>query len=177
MTRQPNRHGGGAVTNLNGLHFEQLTSLNEALQRVGFDVNERGEVRWNGMVVALSAPKTKLYSRILIPRRVRWEDHISRQLQPDEALLNLSNNTIYIIEKKFQRAAGSVDEKLQTCDFKLKQYMKLFNPIGIEVKYVFVVNDFFEDPKYVDVIQYIRETGSFLFFNEIPIDFLALIHD
>lgn len=31
MARVPNKHGGGAQTNRNGLHFEQTTSLNDAL--------------------------------------------------------------------------------------------------------------------------------------------------
>lgn len=177
MTRQPNTHGGGAETNRHGLHFEQVTSLNEALIELGFSIAPNGEVFRNGIMVAMSAPKSQLYSRILLPRGVEWEEHISRKLLPDEALLNLTNNTVYIIEKKFQNADGSVDEKLQTCDFKFKQYKKLFSPIGIEVKYVFVVNDFFNNPKYIDVIRYINETGSYIFFNEIPIDFLGITSD
>ena len=36
MPRQANRFGGGANTNRNGLHFEQTTSLNTALQNAGF---------------------------------------------------------------------------------------------------------------------------------------------
>ena len=36
MTRIPNTHGGGAKTNMNGLRFEQTTSLNDALQYHNF---------------------------------------------------------------------------------------------------------------------------------------------
>lgn len=32
-----------------------------------------------------------------------------------------------MIEYKFQKDAGSVDEKLQTCDLKKKQYKKLLS--------------------------------------------------
>lgn len=38
MPRNPNIHGGGARTNQNGLHFEQTTSLDDALCNAGYDV-------------------------------------------------------------------------------------------------------------------------------------------
>lgn len=51
MPRTPNTYGGGARTNANGLHFEQTTSLNEALANGGYRVaydgtvcNLRGEI-------------------------------------------------------------------------------------------------------------------------------------
>ena len=34
MTKNVNTHGGGAFTNLNGLHFEQTTSLDTALKKL-----------------------------------------------------------------------------------------------------------------------------------------------
>jgi hypothetical protein len=50
------------------------------------------------------------------------------------------------IEVKYQQVAGSVDEKLQTCDFKLKQYLKLVASLGIKVEYVYVLNNWFKKP-------------------------------
>ena len=38
MSRTPNTHGGGARTNKNGLHFEQTTSLDNALCNAGYKV-------------------------------------------------------------------------------------------------------------------------------------------
>ena len=49
---------------------------------------------------------------------------ISKKLLPDDSIFVINNNTVFIIEKKTQSTTGSVDEKLQTCDFKLKQYRK-----------------------------------------------------
>lgn len=69
---------------------------------------------------------------------------------------------------------GSVDEKLQTCDFKKKQYKKLFDPLRIEVEYYYVLNDYFDQPQYDDVFEYIESVGCRFFFNEIPIDELGL---
>jgi hypothetical protein len=48
--------------------------------------------------------------------------------------------------KNILSVAGSVDEKLQTCDFKRKQYLKLVQPLGIKVEYVYVLNDWFKQP-------------------------------
>ena len=48
---------------------------------------------------------------------------------------------MHILEIKFQEVAGSTDEKLQTCDFKIKQYRKLLSRLNIEVKYIYILND------------------------------------
>ena len=45
---------------------------------------------------------------------------------PDESFFNIKTNKLIIIEKKWQQIEGSVDEKLQTCDFKKKQYETKF---------------------------------------------------
>ena len=41
MPRTPNIHGGGARTNQNGLHFEQTTSLDDALCNAGYTIINR----------------------------------------------------------------------------------------------------------------------------------------
>lgn len=170
-----NRFGGGAKTNENGLRFEQETNLEEALRNAGYIVSAQGIIAdRRGNQIALSAPKQKLYSRVLVPLGVDWRERISKQLRPDEALLNYENRTIYIIEKKFQNDSGSVDEKLQTCDFKKRQYEKLFYGTGYNVEYLYVCNDWFDQCCYSDVHDYIHSVGCYIFFNEIPLDFLEL---
>lgn len=49
--------------------------------------------------------------------------------------------TLFIIEVKYQQVKGSVDEKLQTCDFKRKRYLKLVMSLELKVEYVYVVSD------------------------------------
>ena len=170
-----NRFGGGARTNRNGLLFEQETSLEEALINAGYRINSRNVVQdRNGNCLGIIAPKHAFYKRILEPENINWQDYISKRLLPDEAFLNFTNNTVYIIEKKFQHDAGSVDEKLQTCDFKKKQYQKLLYDTPYDVEYLFVCNDWFEQPCYRDVHEYIECVGCHIFFNEIPLDFLEL---
>lgn len=81
---------------------------------------------------------------------------------------------MFIIKIKFQGVAGSVDEKLQTCDFKNRQYQKLLSPLYIQVKYVYVLNDWFKKDEYKDVLGFVKSVGCYYFFNEIPLDFLGL---
>ena len=57
MARTPNKHGGGAQTNRNGLHFEQTTSLNDALIQAGYDV-ENHVVYFEGYEIGMSVPQT-----------------------------------------------------------------------------------------------------------------------
>ena len=116
----------------------------------------------------------RMYKDCLEPFGINWEDVISQKLCPDDAFVNEQTKTIYIVEKKFQNVSGSVDEKLQTCDFKRRQYEKLFNPIGYEVKYIYVLNDWYKQPRYKDVLDYILDVQCYYFFNVLPLDFLNL---
>ena len=168
-----NTHGGGANTNYFGLQFEQDTSLNNALLNEGFFINGN-EVYYEDELVGFSLPKYELYNHFDHIRGDLYSRYISKKLLPDEAFFNLRNNTLYIIEKKFQHSSGSVDEKLQTCDFKMWEYWKMFSPVGITVKYMYVLNDWFEQPMYNDVKQYIMEHGFFYYFNAIPLTEIGL---
>lgn len=123
--------------------------------------------------MARSYRKQGLY-RLLAERKVDWRKLVSKRLFPDEALYVLVNNTLFIIEMKFQKVAGSVDEKLQTCDFKKKQYKKLMAPLNIEVEYVYILNDWFKKPAYKDTLDYVISVGCQYYFNYSPLQKLGL---
>ena len=91
---------------------------------------------------------------------------------PDEAIL--VKDTLYIVEIKFQFVAGSVDEKLQTCDFKKKQYTRLLALANLNVEYIYILNDWFKKNEYKDVLEYVESVGCKYYFNEIPISVLKL---
>ena len=170
-----NIHGGGARTNKNGLRFEQETSLEQALINAGYIIKEGTLVKdKDNNHIGVIAPKHAFYKKILELEGIEWQDYISKRLLPDEAFLNFSNNTVYIIEKKFQHDSGSVDEKLQTCDFKKKQYQKLLQDIPYDIEYLYVCNDWFRQDSYRDEHDYIHSVGCHIFFNEIPLDFVGL---
>jgi len=173
MPRIPNKFGGGARTNVNGLSFEQTTSLTDALISAGYDVRNNS-VYCNDLLIGMSLSKNELYKHFLIPRGINYEDHISKRLYPDDAFINFANNTVYIIEKKFQNTSGSVDEKLTTCSFKKDQYKKLITPLDFHVQYIYVLNDWFKHPSYKDTLDYINDVGCFYYFNEIPLCALGL---
>ena len=173
MSRIPNRFGGGAQTNANGLHFEQTTSLNTALTNAGYRVI--GHEVYDGTTkIGLSVQKHDFYRYFLAPRGINFTIYNSKKWLPDECYVNLKNNTVYIIEKKFQNCSGSVDEKLPNCDFKKREYEKLCNPIGFDVEYLYVFNDWFLQGIYRDTLEYIRMVDCQYFYNEIPLDFLGL---
>ncbi|WP_312312800.1 hypothetical protein [Empedobacter brevis] len=172
MARAYNTVGGGAQTNVNGLEFEARTHLIDALENhPDFEV-DGNRIFKNEVEIANYYEKHRLYNELLSLRGVDYRTIISKKLLPDGALL--VGNTIYIIEKKFQNGGGSVDEKLQTCDFKKKQYKKLFTPLGIEVEFYYVLNDWFQQECYRDVFEYIRSVGCDYFFEELPLNRIGL---
>ena len=78
MPRRPNRFGGGAQTNVNGLRFEQNTLLDEALQEIGFEVREYHV--YNGdEKIGMSVPKHKLYT-IFLERCISIIRNITRSV-------------------------------------------------------------------------------------------------
>ena len=93
---------------------------------------------------------------------------------PDEALYVIVNNTLFIIEMKYQEGVGSVDEKLQTCDFKKKQYKKLLAPLNIEVEYIYILADWFRKLRYKDVLDYVISMGCQYYFQYLPLQKLGL---
>lgn len=82
-----------------------------------------GKGQLTGQLVARLFKKHELY-RFLAQNGVDWKKHLSKKLLPDNCIYVIVNNTAFILEVKHQQIAGSVDEKLQTCDFKKKQYVK-----------------------------------------------------
>lgn len=170
--RQPNIHGGGANTNLNGLRFQQSKTLANAIIEHPELMLIKDSVFRKGIYVAELCGGYKLYTKILRDRNVDFTKYISKRMFPDDAIL--VRNTVYIIEKKFQNVAGSVDEKLQTCDFKKKQYTKLLLAADLRAEYYYVLNDWFRKAEYTDVHNYIESVGCKYFFNVIPLSEIGL---
>lgn len=164
---------GGAKTR-SGLKFEARADLRSLFEKLeGYSTENHG-LLFKGKKVAQLFKKHDLYKDFLPKYDIEWDKKISKQLLPDETVFVVANNTLFIIEMKFQEVAGSVDEKLQTCDFKKKQYQKLLDGSGIKVEYVYVLNDWFDTPSYKDTLNYIQSVGCHYFFGELPLDFLGL---
>ena len=177
MSRMHNIFGGGSKTNVNGLKFERDTSLDEALIKAGYEINNFEVWDKDNNLIGLSIPKNNLYKNFLEKEKIDYKKYNSKKWLPDEAFLNFKNKTVYIIEKKYQECPGSVDEKLPNCDFKKKEYKKLFNPLKIKVEFIYVLNDWFEHERYRDVKEYILESDCAYYFNVIPFEVLGLEKD
>lgn len=173
MSRTPNIHGGGAQTNKNGLSFEQATSLNDALEQAGYTIFGP-HIFMDGEEIGMSVSKHQFYNDFLEPQGIDYTNYNSKKWLPDEAFVNYHMRTVYIIEKKFQNTGGSVDEKLTNCDFKRWEYQKLCKPIGYDVEYIYVLSDWFRNPKYKDYLDYVEYQHCPYYFNKLPLRVLGL---
>lgn len=162
--------GGNTIT---GLNFEKERDILEILKKAK-DYSVKGHIiYYRDKEVAHSYRKQGLY-KLLAEKKVDWRKLVSKRLFPDEALYVIANNTLFIIEMKFQKVAGSVDEKLQTCDFKKKQYRKLMASLNIDVEYIYILNDWFKNPAYKDTLDYVISVGCQYYFNYLPLQKLGL---
>jgi len=131
------------------------------------------DIYFNDNFIASSFKKHALYN-YLETQNVNWEKILTKQLLPDDAIYVIKENTVFIIEIKHQEVAGSVDEKLQTCDFKRKQYKKLFSQLNYEVEYIYILADYFKQHKYKDVLDYIISVNCSYYFNYLPLHKIGL---
>ncbi len=162
--------GGNTIT---GLNFEKERDILVLLAHTkGYSIKD-SIIYYEGKEVARSYKKHGLY-KYLESRGVDYSKIISKKLFPDEALYVIVNNTLFIIEMKHQEVAGSVDEKLQTCDFKKKQYQKLMAPLNIEVEYIYILDNWFLNPKYKDVLDYVISVNCQFYFQYLPLQKLGL---
>lgn len=169
---------GGAETRT-GLVFEKRVALKNLFEDLpGYTVSAAGDragfdVQHDGDLVARLLAKHDFY-RYLQENGIDWREVVSQRLLPDDALLVIVRDTLFILEMKFQRRSGSTDEKLQTCDFKRKQYCKLVRPLKLRVEFVYVLNDWFRQPRYKDTLDYIESMNCHYMFNEVPLSWFGL---
>lgn len=166
--------GKGGANTKTGLIFEGKTDLSQFLNsQKGYEVDENGNVFFEGELVGRIFKKYGFY-KFLEELDIDWKTLISKRLLPDDSIFVIIANTLFIIECKFQQVAGSVDEKIQTCDFKRKQYQKLLSKANIEVEYIYLLSDWFRKPEYKDVLDYIHSVHCYYFFEYIPLAKLGL---
>lgn len=167
------KKGFGGGNTITGLKFERGRDILSILNNTkGYSV-KGNIIFYNNKEVARSYRKHGLY-RFLKLQGVDYKKIISKKLLPDEALYVIVKNTLFVIEMKYQEVIGSVDEKLQTCDFKKKQYKKLMAPLNIEVEYIYILSDWFRKPEYKDVLDYVISVGCQYYFQYLPLQKLGL---
>lgn len=179
------KNGKGGGNTKTGLIFEGKTDLGTFLsQQPGYKVvKEKEEVVFNSEITTITVrnvyykgekvaelyKKLEFYFSFLKKLDINWEEYLSKRLLPDDSIFVIIKNSVFIIECKHQQVSGSVDEKLQTCDFKKKQYKKLLSKANLDVEYIYLLDDWFRDPKYKDVLDYIHSVNCDYYFEYIPL--------
>ena len=167
------KNGKGGGNTKTGLVFEGKTDLATFLSnQKGYKVI-KGYVFYNEEPIARIFKKYKFYD-FLEELEIDWKEIISKRMLPDDSIFVIIENTLFIIECKFQQVEGSVDENLKHCDFKKKQYQKLLAKANIDVEYIYLLSDWFRDSKYQDVLAYIHSVNCYYYFEYIPLSKLGL---
>lgn len=150
---------GGANTNINGLSFENKTSIENKLLENNFtkivmnNKNKYGyyfeynNVENNNKIIYLTQNGFKLY--------FKEKHNIHVYKQPDEAFIIISANNynIKILEKKNQNVDGSVEDKLKTGQFNKREYEKMIKKevedkkidFNFNISYAFCISTFLQN--------------------------------
>ena len=174
-SRKPNKVGGGSKTNENGLGFEGRTSLIDSLnQNNEISIISNYKVFYKSRFIGYYCEKHNFYKLFLEEKNISWKKLISKKYLPDSVFINEVNKVVYVIEKKYQEGSGSVDEKLQTCDFKKKIYTKLIQDTGYKTEYYYLFNKWYLREEYNDVKNYIHSVGCKYFIEHINFEELGI---
>ena len=179
--------GGGAATQKAGEAFENKTleQLLSSFQANGYTVDLMLRGGLNPRAIFLTNVegnsvdiffKAALHKQFFKPRGINTDDYFSAELRPDTAIFSHKTNVLTIIEKKQQTGAGSVSEKLQTCDYKMLYYTTLCKPIGVKVDLIWQLGQYFLDNEKAlqSVFEYMQSKGSRHFFLEVPFEALKV---
>jgi hypothetical protein len=170
---------GGANTNKNGLSYEELTDLKDKYK----SCKEYSVFK----VVVFKGYKRKFVNvnKSALHKYMKIMCHMNKELlpaagckEPDEAYIDIENNIVFIIEKKFQQTGGSVDEKIQTGHFKKLHYGKLFP--NFKIYYTYCLSDWFKQEDYKSTLDYLKENGIPIFWGSSETfkeDMIKFIHN
>tara|TARA_B100001758_G_C18391382_1_gene603141 strand:+ start:1253 stop:1801 length:549 start_codon:yes stop_codon:yes gene_type:complete len=142
MIKNRGTGAGGSNTNKNGLSYEKKTLLNSHFECIrkenGFDLIKFK----NSSTEFIKADKTKLFKfmKNTMNKEITPAHGCKR---PDECFINNDKKIIFIIEKKFQKVGGSACEKIQTPDFKVWQYQRLFP--NYKIVYIYCLSYWFKN--------------------------------
>ena len=151
--------GTGGANTMTGKWFEVNTDLKTALTNNGFDLNQ--------FYFCCQYDFPRLFKK---KTNLKMEEIFGKKYLPDEAVI--FNNTLYIIEKKYQCGGGSVDEKIQTGPYKLLIYQECAKRMGLDgAKYIYLLSEFFNVPKFTyHQIPYLKSQDISVYFNKLPLE-------
>lgn len=159
-----NIHGGGANTNVSGLAFESQESVLDYIGKAkGFTKRSESKCKNKGKYFSYESSnglELKVYNQVAFNHcfikeelKIKYKDKISKELRPDEFVI--CGDKFFVMEKKYQKDNGSVDEKLQSFPFKIRQYSRLLEVPETDIFYIYILSNYFYQDKYKDVRDYI----------------------
>jgi hypothetical protein len=166
---------GGANTNANGLPYEKKTDLSsfytssfytEYVQKKQKETFRTIKFAgFDGELINVNKADLHKYMTKIGEKNTDLQPAGGCK-QPDEAYVDTTRKALYIIEKKFQKGTGSVDEKLQTGPFKKTHYGKLFP--NYTVHYIYCLADWFKREEYTSLLEYLEENDIPIFWGSDP---------
>ena len=134
---------GGSNTNKNGLEYENQKDLSTE-----YDVIEKKSTH-EKIVFKRYPDKT-----FITGRKSQFMKYLSNEenkdipkchgtKEPDCWFISENSNTIYIVELKFQQGGGSVCEKIQTCNYKIRNFKDRYP--NKKIHYVYGLHEWFRD--------------------------------
>ena len=144
---------GGANTNMNGLAYENKTSIETVLIKNNYKKYIFNKTKCGYYYKCdLSDKITVMYfTQSGLKNYFKKKYNIEIHRNPDEAFLikNDGNYILKILEKKNQNTEGSVEDKLKTGCFNRREYELMIGDIidncPIKIEYAFSISKFLQD--------------------------------
>jgi len=172
---------GGANTNANGLPYESYTDLSDSytewqesseptpgkkskypMKSVSFAGYDK-QIHVGNKNAFHSGMKLLGFPMVLpVSLGITQPAHGCRQ--PDEAYVDTQRKKIIIIEKKFQQCGGSVCEKIQSGEFKRRQYQKMYPQF--ELHYVYCLSSWFKKNCAAEIDDLVNYSNIPVFFGD-----------
>lgn len=183
------KNGTGGNSTQTGLSFEVVTDLKVAIASTGLyqvEPNPHSSLAKSAKIYDVTDIRTGEVVGVICSQRalypylkktypdIDFDIRTSRKYYPDECFISFSMKKIYIVEKKMQTVAGSVDEKLRQGDFLLHVYSKLFSGLGFEVEIIYLLSDWFRAAQYQDIFDFMSMKNISFYFEEIPLGHFSL---
>ena len=166
------RGSRGSKAQSNGLEYENKTSLSKYYKKITKKMFKRNSKIYEEIVFNNNNPISYVHlSQSTFNTYMEEHGKINKKIikasgccNPDDVYIDTKNENLFIIEKKFQQDGGSADEKIQTGVYKKEHYTKLYPSYYIH--YIYCLSTWFKNPKYYDVINYLRYYDISVFFED-----------
>lgn len=198
---------GGKQASMSGAEFEKQNSLLELVKQdsrlsyefidtytSGKSVDVPFDIFYKKKLLAKSFHQSQIFKDYFEKENVYWGDHFVKEVKPDVFVINFVLKKCFVIEMKSQETPGSVDEKLQSFQFKIDYFKKIIsksNSIGsFEFEYIYLLSSwFYKDyvykanskglrassregrSQYLDTLEYLNK-NNIKHFNSFPLEYV-----